>query len=91
MKLSSTQERILNAASDRLDGNIKPLPAVTAGVRQRVIDGLLSRGLVIRYGNVHRISQAGYAAIGKKSAVDDSRKALDLALTKTRPEQNRRR
>ncbi len=86
MKLSSTQERILNAASDRPDSNIEPLPAnVTAGVRQRVIDGLLSRGLVIRYGDVHRISQAGYVAVGKEPAVDASRKALDLALVKTRP------
>ncbi len=86
MKLSSTQERILNAASDRSDGNIEPLPAnVTAGVRQRVIDGLLSRGLVIRYRDVHRISQAGYAAVGKEPVESASRKALDLALAKTRP------
>ncbi len=86
MKLSSTQECILHAAADRSDGKIEPLPAnVTAGVRQRVIDGLLSRGLVIRYGDVHRINQAGYAAVGKEPAVDASRKALDLALAKTRP------
>lgn len=65
-KLTPTQEAILKAAAARPDGNIEPLPNnVTPGVRQRVIDGMLSRALVIRFpGGVHRISSYGYQCIG---------------------------
>ena len=38
---------------------------MTPGVRQRVIDGMLSRALVMRFpGGVHRISRYGYQCIG---------------------------
>jgi len=65
-KLTPTQEAILKAAAARPDGNIEPLPDnVTPGVRQRVIDGMLSRSLVMRFpGGVHRISSYGYQCIG---------------------------
>ncbi len=74
-KLSATQRTILQNAAKRPDGNIEPLPDnVTPGVRQRVIDGLLSRGLVMKQGSgakgntgaIHTISHAGYEAIGKE-------------------------
>lgn len=89
-KLTATQEAILKAAAKRPDGDIEPLPSnVTPSVRQRVIDGMLSRALVTRFpGGVHRISHHGYESIGMKSppkahttAADT---ALDAALAKTR-------
>ena len=66
MKLTPTQEAILKAAATRPDGNIEPLPDnVTPGVRQRVIDGMLSRALVMRFpGGIHRISSYGYQCLG---------------------------
>lgn len=85
IKLSATQRTILQNAAKRPDGNIEPLPDnVTPGVRQRVIDGLLSRGLVMKHGSGtgakgnadarHTISRAGYEAIGKEppAKTDDS-------------------
>ena len=57
MKLTATQERILHAAAGRPSGDIEPLPPnVNAGIRQRVIDGLLKRGLIEFKGGCHRIS-----------------------------------
>ena len=67
-QLTQTQENILLAASKRLDGNIEPLPAnVKAGIRQRVIDGLLTRELVEFKNGIYGISIAGFAAIGVTS------------------------
>ncbi|KAA3624447.1 MAG: DUF3489 domain-containing protein [Proteobacteria bacterium] len=84
-KLTPTQEAILKAAAKRPDGDIEPLPAnVTPGVRQRVVDGMLSRALVTRFpGGIHRISHHGYESIGMTppTAADT---ALDAALAKTR-------
>lgn len=87
-KLTATQEAILKAAAKRPDGDIEPLPSnVTPGVRQRVIDGMLSRALVIRYpGGVHRISHHGYESIGMQPPPtrSEAQTALDSALAKTR-------
>ncbi len=84
-KLTATQEAILKAAAKRPDGDIEPLPSnVTPGVRQRVIDGMLSRALVIRFpGGVHRISHHGYESIGMTPPTD-GQTAIDAALAKTR-------
>ena len=47
MKLTTTQANILQAAANRPSEDIEPLPSnVNAGVRQRVIDGLLNRKLI---------------------------------------------
>ncbi len=71
MKLTATQERILHAASSRPGGNIEPLPAnVNAGVRNRVIQGLLNRELIEPKGDGYCISATGYTAIGKKPSAD---------------------
>ena len=85
-KLTATQEAILKAAASRPDGNIEPLPDnVTPGVRQRVIDGMLSRALVTRFpGGVHRISSYGYESVGIAPPTEGE-KAIDAALAKTRP------
>ncbi len=80
MKLTATQENILNAAAGRPNGDIEPLPAnVNAGVRKRVIRGLLNRELIKRTGNGYRISATGYTAIGKQPKAE---KATTRAGTK---------
>jgi hypothetical protein len=64
-QLTPTQETILKAAATRPGGDIEPLPAtINAGLRPRVIQGLLSRGLIDERDGGHRISEAGFAAIG---------------------------
>jgi hypothetical protein len=70
MKLTATQENILHAAAGRPSRDIEPLPSnVNAGVRKRVIDGLLKRGLIEFKVGVSRISTTGFDAIGKQPKV----------------------
>ena len=69
IKLTETQANILNAAACRLDGNIEPLPpTLRGGARTKVIDGLLTRELVMQHGDptgaTYRLTDAGYAAVG---------------------------
>ncbi|MEW8417400.1 MAG: DUF3489 domain-containing protein [Candidatus Thiodiazotropha endolucinida] len=71
MKLTTTQQNILQAAAERPSGDIVPLPSnVNAGIRQRVIDGLLKRKLIEFKGGYYRISSVGYDAIGKSLKAD---------------------
>lgn len=71
MKLTATQKNILQAAADRPSGDIEPLPSnVNAGIRQRVIDGLLKRKLIKFKGGYYRISSVGFEAIGKPGKAD---------------------
>lgn len=64
-KLTDTQNTILKAASKRADGNIEPLPQnINAGIRPRVIQGLLTRQLIELTGDNYIISQTGFSAIG---------------------------
>lgn len=71
MKLTATQENILHAAAGRPSRDIEPLPSnVNAGIRQRVIDGLLKRGLVEFKGGIYRISTSGFDVIGIPAKTD---------------------
>jgi hypothetical protein len=73
MKLTVTQENILQAAAARPSRDIEPLPSnVNAGVRKRVIDGLLKRGLIEFKGGAHRISTIDFDAIGKPTQANTS-------------------
>ena len=66
-KLTETQIVILKAAAGRPDGNIEPLPTtLRGGARARVIDGLLARGLIVDADGHHLVTDAGYAAVGKR-------------------------
>lgn len=66
-KLTDTQSTVLKAAAGRADGNIEPLPAnLRGGARTKVIEGLLARGLVVDVDGHHQLTDAGYAAIGKR-------------------------
>jgi hypothetical protein len=69
-KLTDTQAAVLKAAAIRYDGNIEPLPAtLRGGARAKVIDGLLARGLVAESEGSHLLTDAGYAAVGKRRPV----------------------
>lgn len=69
-KLTDTQTAILKAAADRADGNIEPLPpTLRGGARTKVIDGLLAKRLVAESEGDHLLTDAGYAAVGKRRSV----------------------
>jgi len=64
-KLTETQAAILQAASKRPDGNIEPLPSnINAGIKPRVIQGLLTRELITQNGDSYTINENGFDAIG---------------------------
>jgi|GWRWMinimDraft_11_1066019.scaffolds.fasta_scaffold04242_3 hypothetical protein len=64
-QLTPTQITILTAAAKRPDGNIEPMPDnINAGIKPRVIQGLLTRELIITNENGHAIAPLGYQAIG---------------------------
>lgn len=78
LKLTNTQTAILNAAADRPDGNIDPLPAtLRGGARTKVVDGLLARGLIIDADGHHLLTDAGYAAVGKHRPIPRGVKKMD--------------
>lgn len=84
-KLTDTQAAILNAAAGRADGNIEPLPAtLRGGARADVIVGLLARGFIADADGHHLLSDAGYAAVGKRRPVTKGVHNMDTpdALTK---------
>ena len=84
-KLTTTQAAILKAAAARPDGNIEPLPTnLRGGARTAVIDGLLARGLIAESEGSHLLTDAGYAAVGKRSPIPKDVRKLDApdALTK---------
>ncbi len=67
LKLTTTQTTVLEAAAERIDGNIEPLPSkLRGGARTAVIDGLLAKGLVSHDGDNYLLTDVGYAAIGRK-------------------------
>lgn len=81
-KLTDTQTTILKAAANRQDGNIEPFPpTLRGGARAKVIEGLLARGLIIDIDGQHQITDAGYAAVGKRRPVPKGGPKMD-ALTK---------
>ena len=66
-KLTDTQTAVLKAATGRSDGNIKPLPPnLRGGARTKVIEGLVARGLAADADGHILITDAGYAAVGKR-------------------------
>lgn len=84
-RLTDTQTAILKAAASRPDGNIEPLPpTLRGGARAKVIEGLLARGLVADADGRHLLTDAGYAAVGKRRPIPKGVKKMDVhdALTK---------
>jgi hypothetical protein len=67
LKLTSTQTIVIEAAAERIDGNIEPLPSkLRGGARTAVIDGLLAKGLVSHDDDNYLLTDVGYAAAGRK-------------------------
>lgn len=84
-KLTDTQSAILKAAAVRPDGNIEPLPpTLRGGARTKVIEGLLAKGLVAGANGHHLLTDAGYAAVGKRRPIPKNVQQTDApdALTK---------
>lgn len=76
--LTDTQIAVLKAAVGRPNGNIEPLPPTLRGrARTKVIDGLLARGLVAESEGSHRLTDAGYAAVGKRSPAPKDVQKMD--------------
>ena len=85
IKLTDTQTAILKAAAGRPDGSIEPLPAnLRGGAKTAVIDGLLARGLIADADGHHQLTDAGYAAVGKRRPAPKGVQKMDSpdALTK---------
>jgi hypothetical protein len=85
-KLTDTQTAILKAAAGRPDGNIEPLPTnLRGGARTAVIDGLLAGGLVADADGHHLLTDAGYAAVGKRRPAPKNVQKMDApdVLTKS--------
>ena len=67
--LTEAQRDVVMNAANRTDGNIEPLPLrLRGGARNKVIDGLLARDLIVGFhfdGKVrYCLTEAGYALIG---------------------------
>ena len=81
VKFTETQTAILKAAAGRPDGNIEPLPdTLRGGARAKVIEGLLARGLVVVADGRHLLTDAGYAAIGKRRPVPKGVQKMDALV-----------
>lgn len=66
-KLTDTQIAILKAAAGRPDGNIEPLPpTLRGGAKTKVIEGLLARQMITSLDEQYFLTDAAYAAIGRK-------------------------
>lgn len=77
-KVTDTQTAILKAATGRRDGNIEPLPTnLRGGARTKVVGGLLARGLIIDTNGYHLLTDAGYAAVGKRRPIPKGVRKMD--------------
>jgi len=77
-KLTATQTAILEAATDRTDGNLEPLPpTLRGGARAKVIEGLIAKGLVTGTPGQYLLTDVGYAAVGKQRPVASEVQNLD--------------
>ena len=84
-KLTDTQTEVLNAAAGRPDGNMEPLPAnLRGGARAKVIECLLARCLAADADGHILLTDAGYAAVGKRRPIPKGVQKMDApdALTK---------
>lgn len=69
--ISAIEQKALDAASFRFDGNIKPLPdTLSANTKARVIEALLEKSLIMKVEDKYIISEKGIRAIGTKPILD---------------------
>jgi hypothetical protein len=87
--LTATQTTILKAASTRPGGNIEALPpALRGGARARVIGCLMARGLVAASEGSHMLTDAGYAAVGKRRTIPKGVQNMDIPGATVKPDTN---
>jgi hypothetical protein len=85
-KPTTTQISILVAAACRSSGEIEPLPDnLRGGARIQVVKGLLAKGFVVESGGHHALTDAGYAAAGKRRPIQKGVQNLDNTQHTIRP------
>jgi hypothetical protein len=85
--LTPTQITVIEAAADRTDGNIEPLPpALRGGARAKVIEGLIARSLIVGAPGQYLLTDAGYAAVGKQRPAASDVQNLDATDAFREPE-----
>ncbi|MCW7542094.1 DUF3489 domain-containing protein [Aquabacterium sp. A7-Y] len=74
--LTATQRETLEYGLDYTKGRIEWFPpSVKGGARAKVLQGLLTRALVAEEGGHHVVTDAGYAALGRKRLTAHAPKA----------------
>lgn len=69
LKLSPAQNLLLRTAARRADGRVIPPSTMRGGARIKVLTALLQRGWIGPVDDGHRLTAAGYAAIGLQQPV----------------------
>lgn len=80
-QLTITQQAVLTHAHEHTEGKIIWMPeTIKGGARQKVIDGLVNRGLIKSVRNDWHISPKGYEALGIPRREPITLKALDAVI-----------
>lgn len=70
MKLTDTQTFVLKSAADHPENRVLCFPDnVKGNARHKVLDGLVTRGLITAHGDGHVLTEAGFSAIGRETSV----------------------
>ncbi len=69
IKLSPAQSLLLRTAARRADGRVIPPDTLRGGARSKVLTALLQRGWIEPADGAHRLTDAGYAAVGQQRPV----------------------
>ena len=69
IKLSPAQSLLLRTAARRADGRVIPPDTLRGGARAKVLTALLQRGWIEPADGAHRLTDAGYAAVGQPRPV----------------------
>jgi hypothetical protein len=69
LKLSPAQSLLLRTAARRADGRVMPPDTLRGGARVKVMSALLQRGWIKPADDGHVMTDAGYAAIGRRRPV----------------------
>ncbi len=91
-ELTETQETILSHAHQHTEGKIVWFPDhIKGGARQKVLDGLFNRALIIQVGDDWFIAAEGYDALGVPRKAPISSEALNKVIEAAEAQQPRTR
>lgn len=91
-ELTETQETILSHAHQHTEGKIVWFPEhIKGGARQKVLDGLFNRALIIKVGDDWFIAVEGYDALGVPRKAPISSEALNDVVETAQAKQPRTR